>query len=179
MWADPEYRRKAIEGCRKSWTKERRLAASKRSVGNTNSLGIRHTKEEQDKRALECGAKPFLIYKTNGEFVGEFVNVKRFCRENNVERKSIWAVLSGKYKCASAFFAFYKKDFKIEKLEAVLKTHRNKNMPFTVHTVKGEYIGEWTSQKACTEALGIGRNNICSCLKGKRKTCKGFVFKYK
>ena len=108
MWQRPEYREKATRNMKKSWTKERRKKHAERMIGVKTVLGRKIPVEEQDARAIACGAKPFLVYKVTGEFVGEFINIKRFCRDYNLDRGNLYKVLNGKYKHTKGYKAIYR-----------------------------------------------------------------------
>lgn len=43
----------------------------------------------------------------------------------------------------------------------------------------GKFIKEFTSVTHCSKELNIPVSNISANCKGKYKTCRGFVFKYK
>ena len=46
-------------------------------------------------------------------------------------------------------------------------------------TKDGTLIKEWPSAKEAKRQLGIPQSNICNCLKGRRKSAGGFVWRYK
>lgn len=43
---------------------------------------------------------------------------------------------------------------------------------------KGEYVGKWSNQKLCSEALNIHPGEISSVLNGKTAQMKGYIFEY-
>lgn len=47
------------------------------------------------------------------------------------------------------------------------------------YTLDGIFIKEWKSATQATKELNINGSHISSCCKGKRKTCGGYVWKYK
>lgn len=47
-----------------------------------------------------------------------------------------------------------------------------------IDIANGEY-NYYPSATECARQLGLNQGNIVSCLKGKRKTCGGYTFKYK
>lgn len=51
--------------------------------------------------------------------------------------------------------------------------------PILQYTLDGEFVREWESAIQAEREGGFSSGNICSVLKGKRKTHKGFIFKYK
>lgn len=42
-----------------------------------------------------------------------------------------------------------------------------------------EFVKEYTNTEECAKDLGVARSNIYSCCKGKQKSCKGYIMKYK
>lgn len=44
---------------------------------------------------------------------------------------------------------------------------------------EGHFIKEWSSGVDINNTLGLSRQHICNCCKGKRKTCGGYIWKYK
>ncbi|UIE13765.1 hypothetical protein [Enterococcus phage EFap02] len=49
---------------------------------------------------------------------------------------------------------------------------------YYVDIANGEY-NYYNSINECARELGLHQGNVVSCLKGKRKTCGGYTFKYK
>lgn len=55
----------------------------------------------------------------------------------------------------------------------------------TVHSVilqfdqEGNFIKEYSCVTDAAKALNSSTGRICSCLKGRTKTCRGYIFKYK
>ena len=53
---------------------------------------------------------------------------------------------------------------------------KSKNKPILQYTLDGEFVREWE----CTADVGYEVcGHICQCLKGKRKTAYGYIWKYK
>lgn len=64
--------------------------------------------------------------------------------------------------------------------ESIRKMSINKGMRIFNVYKDGEFIGEWLSIAQCGRDLGIKNyRNIGYVLKGQRKSCDGYVFKYK
>lgn len=63
------------------------------------------------------------------------------------------------------------------KQEHRIKVSSN-NKQFNVFTVKGEFIGKWTSQIQAAEDLKVQQSLINRCLAGKTKSHKGYIFTY-
>jgi len=81
---------------------------------------IKKTKN-RDKRARECGAKEFVVYNYKGKFIGEYINVKRFCRENDIDRQNFNGCLAGRAEYVKKFIPFYKEEFTKGKLKHIVK----------------------------------------------------------
>lgn len=60
-------------------------------------------------------------------------------------------------------------EFKKKKRKAVLQLDKDNN----------EIIKEWSCAIEVEKELGIQSSHICNCCKGKRKTCGGFIWRYK
>ena len=51
--------------------------------------------------------------------------------------------------------------------------------PILQFDLEGNLVNEFPSIKEAERQTGFKNPNICNCLKGKRKTCGGFIWKYK
>lgn len=51
--------------------------------------------------------------------------------------------------------------------------------PFLVFDILNNLVGEWINKEECARALNLNGTNINRCLNNKRKTHKGYTFKYK
>ena len=60
-------------------------------------------------------------------------------------------------------------EFKKKIRKAVLQLDKDNN----------EIIKEWSCAIEVEKELGIKNSHICECCKGKRKTCGGYIWKYK
>ena len=56
---------------------------------------------------------------------------------------------------------------------------KSKEKPIVQYSKNGDFIKEWPSATAAGRELGINRRNICGVCLGKRKTCNGFIWRYK
>lgn len=54
----------------------------------------------------------------------------------------------------------------------------NKTRLVTVYDLTGVEIGVYKSASAASSALNVAANHISECLRNKRKSCKGYIFKY-
>ena len=64
------------------------------------------------------------------------------------------------------------------------KNSTQKNNPFgkrsvVQYTLDGEFVQEFDSIKEANRALGVSEKYVSKHLRGKTKTCKGYIFKFK
>lgn len=59
------------------------------------------------------------------------------------------------------------------------KPQYNRRKPILQYTLSGEFIKKWDSVTTVSKELNLSLGNINRCCKGKRKTCGGFIWKYK
>ena len=62
-----------------------------------------------------------------------------------------------------------------EQMENCWKKH---SLPILQFTKDGTFVKEWPSLSEAYRQLGISYGNICNCLKGRRKSAGGFVWRY-
>jgi hypothetical protein len=59
-----------------------------------------------------------------------------------------------------------------------VKTHSGKRAVLQ-YTIDGEFVKEFESRKDAERELGVSDKYVSKHLRGKTKTCKGYIFKYK
>ena len=55
---------------------------------------------------------------------------------------------------------------------------KKSSIPILQFTKDGELVKEWPSAKEAKRQLGISQSHICNCLKGRKKSAGGFVWRY-
>jgi len=50
--------------------------------------------------------------------------------------------------------------------------------PIKQYLKDGTFLKEWSSIRDISRELNVSHSNIIACLKGRQKTCKGFVWRY-
>jgi len=60
-----------------------------------------------------------------------------------------------------------------------LKISNSKSIAILQYDISNNYVQEWKSAKVAATILKISESNINGCLKGRRKTCSKFIWKYK
>ena len=63
--------------------------------------------------------------------------------------------------------------------ENMAKGGQSTSIPILQFSKDGTFIKEWPSAKEAYRQLGISQSHICHCLKGRRKSAGGFVWRYK
>ena len=56
---------------------------------------------------------------------------------------------------------------------------KKKSIKILQFSKDGTFIKEWSSSHEAERQLGISQSNICHCLKGRKKSAGGFVWRYK
>lgn len=56
---------------------------------------------------------------------------------------------------------------------------KKNSIPILQFTKDGTFVREWPSACEAYRQLGIHPQHICGCLKGKRKSAGGYIWKYK
>lgn len=134
---------------------------------------------KNDKFALACGSKPFLAYRANGEFLGEFINKKAFSREYNIADTHISDLIKNKYNSCNGFIIIDKENFSEELLQEKIKKAKQTFRPFIALNLQTfEQTGPYYSMKECREELQLKNNHISEILSGKRKSQEGYTFKF-
>ena len=67
----------------------------------------------------------------------------------------------------------------IERRIKKLKNRKDLSKPILQFDLEGKLINEYPSINEVERQTGFKNPNICKCLKGKTKTCGGFLWKYK
>lgn len=66
-----------------------------------------------------------------------------------------------------------------EKMGKSLSKIEKQSIPIIQFSKDGALIKEWQSAKEARRQLGISQSHICNCLRGRRKSAGGFVWRYK
>jgi len=160
------------------FSEETRLKVSKSLIGNKRNLGNKHNNNTKNKMSISHGSKPFLMYKIDGTFVGEFYNKSDVARKYNLDDGNIYNCLESKksYRKLKDYIFIYKDIFSQEILDKKLKEINAYN--FNMYKKDGTFIGSFNNQSECARLYNLYTGSINSCLKGKLKSTKGYVFKY-
>ena len=144
------------------------------------------------------GGRLFKVYKKDTcEFLKEYLIQAQCARDLNVSHSDIIMCLKNKIKYSGNYIFKYS-DESPPKLEEVnnfekirgINISKGKNVQaFLVYKLKDirrkpknyndkYFIGRWEIQTRCAKELNLRITDINNCLKGKQKSCKGYVFIY-
>lgn len=132
-----------------------------------------------DEFALACGAVPFLAYRTNGEFLGEYINQTKFSREYNIAKTHVSDLINNKLNSCNGFILIKKENFSKELLQQKMRQAKQTFRPFIAIKMDTlEYFGPYSSPKECKQDLKLSNPHITEVLKKQRKSGEGYLFKF-
>jgi hypothetical protein len=131
-------------------------------------------KESNIKSAITRGAKPFLVYKKDGTFIGEWLMKSQCAKDLNLKNSgSIIRCLNNKYPFYKDYVFIYEHEKNI-----IVKKLKEINKKIQVLDKKGNFIGIWKSRKKCAKDLNLNYKLLVSCLLGHRPYHKNFQFNW-
>lgn len=116
----------------------------------------------------------YQIDNKTGEIIKEFKNMAEAVRLADVSQPTLSMCLSGKYKTANGYNWCYADEY--DKDTFIIKSKFKKVLQLDKTTDK--LIKEWSSAKEAAEVIGCCTNTIAAACNGKRKTAKGYKWKY-
>ncbi|OFC94646.1 hypothetical protein BTGOE4_10360 [Bacillus thuringiensis] len=161
--------------------------------GKDNGMyGKTHTDDVKRKlRELFSGgnnerSKAVLQYSLQGDFIKEYGSAREASRETNLSHSGIIGSCINQYKQSSDFIWLYKDDFNEEYLKLRIELAKEPTNYAKQDTAKRvvqlnlslKYVRTFNSIYETSKITGFDISSICSCCKGKVKTCKGYVFVY-
>jgi len=139
-------------------------------------------KDYRETLSISHGAKPFNVYNRHtGELVGQWISLTLCSEDLNVKRENLDRCLSGKNSYAYDFILIYKEDDNEQNLMNKINKAKNNERfkPFNVYKQdNNSFVMTSNSQKQCAEQLesGLIPSKISDCLRGGRKSHKGYIF---
>jgi hypothetical protein len=113
-------------------------------------------------------------YDDNGKYVESYGSIKEAALKNKIHHSaSLSNAIKNKTFCCGYYWAYYTntKDIFLEKKRCIVKE---------IEVFKGDiFVGIFANQKKVADYIGGSSSNINHCLNGRKKTYKGYVFKYK
>lgn len=145
------------------------------TLGGEGTFGLKHTNEQKENNSKR--RKVFFSNEENRKKISKAVsktfNENPQLAENHSKlMKERFKVDTNRIEVSNGMKRYLsKKENRLK--HAVVRGAK----PFIVK--KGEFfIGEWVIQSECAEKLGLLKSHLNSCLKGLRKSHKGYTFKY-
>lgn len=140
-----------------------------------------YTNEQRDNLSLVNGGRYFLIYDTKGNFIGRYLNARRYSQENKITPSHFDKCLKGDRVSVKGVIPIYEDEFSEEILKERLSRVQIKNKPFFMYDKDGCLIGEFNNQTEVAKIFNLNVKCICFCLanNGKNKSTKGYTFKWK
>lgn len=115
----------------------------------------------------------------NGQYVKTWDYIHEIEKELGISNSAIVACCKGKHgRCSTGGFLWIYKDVYDPKKQYTYNPKTNAK-PILQYRLDGSFVREWNSAKQINVELGFKRSGICGCLKGRYKTCNGFIWKYK
>lgn len=128
---------------------------------------------------------PVVQLTKEGEYICEYESIMEASRKTNINHRTIQEVASGsKYrKTAGGYNWVYKKNYSQENdYRVCIKQGKANCKPVLQYSLDGELIAEYeSSMDAQRKNIANKFNNkyIADCCKGRRKTHKGYIWRYK
>lgn len=136
------------------------------------------------------------VYQINlqGNIVKEWINIETICKELNIHRQSLYAVLNSKVLTCNKFIWTYKKDYSITLIESILSKLENEKIrrinnptpgkkPIAVlqYDLNNNFIAEYNSVLEASKKTLTRCSCIIQCVNPKynRTTANNFIWKRK
>lgn len=122
---------------------------------------------------------PIRVFDMYGNFYKDYPSYTVAAQEFKVEPCRVIACCSSGYRLLGKFI-IKKYDPQLNHIEVNIDNIPvNKDIPIIQYDLDGNFIKEWKNAYTVSKTLSIDRSQLTKCLKGKQKTAKGYIFKYK
>ena len=159
-----ETRKKLSEACKgRKLSEETKKKMSDAQKGEKNNMYGKHLSEEHKKKLSEA----LKGIKRSDEAKKKMSDARKGKKHSEETRKKISEAQKGEKN--HNYGKHHTEEFKKKIRKAVLQLDKGNN----------EIIKEWSCAIEVEKELGIKNSNICKCCKGERKTCGGYIWKYK
>lgn len=140
-----------------------------------NNHGTRNQRISIAQRNNPEYSKPIQQYTLQGEFVREWASICEAGR-NGYDRKAISNMCNKEEGCHTANGYLWK----FSNDDTIIKPYVNPTFKqIFCYDKNGMFIKEFPSIKSACEELGLDSGAVCWCCMGKRKSHRGYTFKYK
>lgn len=152
------------------------------SLGGSNSDNISNHPEKNkilEKMRNTDKNKEVFQYSLEGKFENSFRSAAEAERQTGISATNIVRGCLNKAYQVSGYIWSYSKELSVIK-EKLKNNNRKYNWGKHIDQFdkSGNYIATYPSIVSAEETTGISSSNIIGCLKGKNKTCSGFMWKY-
>ncbi len=145
---------------------------SKESLENSRRIMTKLAKRGSDNPF----SKRVWVYRTSGDFYGDFVSHTSAADSLGIQRCSIRLVLDGITQRCDDFIFF--EDYQGPKAQIQLKPH-SKIRSIQCFDLNMNLVQEFPSVTKAAEYLGVARTNISQACKSPERICRGHHLKYK
>ena len=122
-----------------------------------------------DIRQINIKTKPVIQYNLDGEYVRTYPSIRNASISLNKSPQGIRDCLTGKYNTAYGYVWKYKNEDNV----------RRKQIYVYVYDSKGKIIKKYKSVKEASIDMNISVSSINNTIRGRQKTCRGYIFKKK
>lgn len=133
--------------------------------------------EEEKKFLIKGNAIPIIQYDKSGNKLNTFRSIKEASIKLGINSNSITRVAKGDHKLAGGFIFKYVGEPITEK-DLNIKVIR-KYKPVIQFDLNENYIAEYSSIAEAAKAVGVLARTLSGALNGKKKTVKGYIWKFK
>jgi len=119
---------------------------------------------------------PIYQYNLDGEFIREWHNARKCSAELKINNGHLHTVLKTDGKKTMSGFRFIRE--KVDKLPPTTKNAGRKKIVIQ-YDKQGNMLNEYESAKHASRTLNLFHTGITNVCRGVKKTCGGFIFKYK
>lgn len=131
-----------------------------------------HT-EDTKLKIGKSNSKKVLQYDLCGNFLMEWDSIKKASDHHKIAESNISSCCSGTYKSAGGYIWRYggksiDQKIEVEKFKKIIQYDKG-----------FKFIKEWNSAADIEKELGFNQISIRACCRGLKKSCKGYIWKYK
>lgn len=137
----------------------------------------KHMKTILDKYGKYHLKKTVLQYTLDGVFVKEYDSITEASEESGIPMNNISACCRNVNTQAKGFIFVFKGDEERAMRGTLNRPYRRKEV--NQFDLNGNFIRTWESASAAAKAVGVASTSIINCALGKRKSSRGFLWKYK
>lgn len=128
---------------------------------------------EQCSDTIKC--KCYQYDKNDGHFIAEYNSISEAGRLNQISHANIIKVLQGEINIAGGYRW---SKIKTDNLDFKQSNYTGSSKPVAQYDLKGNLLNIYPSVKDAAKKINYSQGTLAMAAEGKRKTAKGFVWKY-